>query len=159
MKIPNFFFHWFWKDLYYSQISTRIWPRNKWAIKVIPRQWNDLDTIFVNVLYAGIINYVDGEKCFEVIDWSDTKDRKDAKQIKEIYQWAKIGRNKKLEELENAYPEISKNLDLLQDWINSDKCGTYKQKYGKVIKIEKFIKDRDDKYLSWIILNREILWT
>ena len=109
-------------------------------------------------LYACIIDYVEGEKCFEVIDWDNDKEsKKQAKKISEIYDWIKLGRPKMNKQLDDSYPKRPEGEDLLK-WINSDKFN-YKKEYKRVNELEKLINKKDDEYLGWIVANHRILWS
>lgn len=145
----------FWRDLKYN-IKCRIFPRNDWARKAIPNQWHDLDAIFENVLFAGIINYVEGEKCFESLVWDDCAiNRKNKKKIEEIYKWAKTGRAECNEALRKAYPIISPTS--FQNRVITKE--TYEELYGDVNRLEKLLFDTDTKHLVWLVRNRTYLWT
>ncbi len=151
------FNHWFWSDLWYRQVDCRIIHRNQWLIDSVPRTWLDKDTVFLKVIYAGLVNFIDadGEDCFNRTDWTQTRKSRDMmKKLKEIHHWIKVGRDKKLAELDAAYPKRPKDMDILK-WLN---CTDYKE-YTKVEKIEKFIDDTDSKYLVYILKNRSYLWT
>ena len=159
MNINKFFNKYYWEDVWY-RIDCAICPRNQWARDAVSKFWEDKDTVFRNVLYAGLVNFVskEGEDCFGRTVWSDTKEhRAAAKKIKEIHKWITIGRPAKLKQLDAAFPKMPKNGDIL-GWINDDKY-SYKEKYGKVESIESFIEKRDTEYLVWIVSNRGILWT
>jgi len=155
---PRWTYWFFWDDLWYSQVSCRIQPRNKWATDCIPRTYSDKVQLIPSFLYAAIVDYVEGEKCFEFIDWNYTEENKElARKIKEIYNWAKFGRSKKEKELNDSYPKRPKGIDWLE-WINSNKFN-YKKEYKKVNELERFINKKDDEYLTWIAKNHRILWT
>ena len=149
----------YWRDLKYK-IRCYFRPRNSWVYRAVPKEWNDLDSIYEKVLYAGIINYVEGEKCFEVIDWSRYK--KHANKIEEIYNWAKTGRDESEKQMMAAYPEENHiwNPKTGQIYSGDSPCKkSYEELYGEVDRWEKYIKEKDDEYLVWLILNRGILWT
>ena len=156
MRILN---KYFWKDLWYDQISSRIWPRQKWLYKCLPRRWTDKDSIIQLVLFECIVHFVEKEKCFDVTVWDDTEDHKRvAAKIREIYDWIKVIRPRKEDEMWAAYPPIDKINPL--DWVNQ---GTTKEeynvRYGLVDKLEAYIDKKDTEYLQWIVLNRSMLWT
>ncbi len=160
LKDLRIFNSWFWKDWWYNSIDTRLDRRNKWADNIIPRQYSDKPELITNFLFAALINYVDkdGEDCFGRINWTTNDEhRKVAKQIKEVYKWAKYDRAAALEKLDKSYPTRPKGTDWL-DWINNNDI-PYKVKYKETIRIEKYIKYRDDKYLKMIISIKEHLWT
>lgn len=99
-----------------------------------------------DVLYRILIDFVEGEECFETTVWdSDAKSVAAKKKIIEIYAWAKHGRAAKEAELNLSYPE------------NSD--GEYDVVYAEVNRIEKEIENKDTEYLRWVTDNRGLLWT
>lgn len=144
----------FWRDLKYK-ISCLFRHRNQWVIDAIPREWRDKDTVFEEVLFAGIINFVEGEKALETIFWKDNHKAK----IIEIYNWAKTGRHELEKQINDAYPEIQ-YFDKHGKWnYNSVKSGDYEKLYGEVDRLEKLLDDTNTKHLGWLIENRKILWT
>ena len=129
MRILN---KYFWTNFWYEQISSRIRPRNKWATKCIPRTWVDKDSIFELVLYAGIIDFVEKERCFDVTDWSyDETHKQNDNKIREIYSWAKTGRKEKEEEMSAAYPKEN-DLSDIKNWGKNVTKESYNALYGKV---------------------------
>jgi hypothetical protein len=153
--MDKIFCKWFWKDFYYKQISSRINPRQKWLIKKIPRTYCDKVELIRILLYECIIQFVekDGEDCFNVVDWEWNKDVKDeGDKIKEIYNWIKIERPLKEKEMWASYPEA----DIFN--LNKNKK-SYEEKYGRVNELEKYIEDKDEKYLIEIVKLRRCLWT
>ena len=157
MKKYNFVFSFFrsyrWSNFKYK-ISCFFKPRNSWVKQSIPRQWIDLDNVYENIVFAGLINFVEKEKCFEVSTWSTIEEKKAKKKIQEIYKWIKSGRFELQKKIDDAYPEVA--LDKFENGISTK---TYRQLYGKVIQLEKLLEDTDTKYMVWLIENRKILWT
>lgn len=155
----SIFCPYYWRDLRY-QVSCFFFHRNKWVIKSIPRSWVDLDTVYENVLFAGLVNYVEGEKCFDRIMWTSTEELAMKAKIEEIYTWIKTGRSAAQKEIEAAYPEIVKPLVFPISYktpgINNP---TYEQLYGEVNRLEKLFFEKDTEYLTWLVVNRQYLWT
>lgn len=137
-------------------------PQHRELHKIIGREWRDLVYIIPNILFECVKSYVDKElkgdipfhdvdKCeneFEkpiLIDWNNFY-----KGFTECYNYIIMERpllNEKLDkENDNAIKDERKNL-------------TYGEKYAESIKIEKELKEKDDKYLSWILEYREMFWT
>jgi hypothetical protein len=114
----------------------------------------DLDHVYENILFAGLINFVEKEKCFEVNTWLTIEEKKAKKKIQEIYNWAKTGKFELQKKIDNAYPEMT--LDKIEEGVSKK---TYKQLYGEVNKLEKLLEDTNTKYMVWLIENRKILWT
>lgn len=135
-----------WKDKYYS-IRNFFFPRQRWLLKSLPKHWVDKDEVIRLCLYQCIVNFVEDEKCFEVIDWNYTAEQQEAKKkILEIYDWVKTGRPKLEQDYWDSYPEIGQR-------------GTYDELYKEVNRLEALIDIMDTEYLTWIVQNRRFLWT
>lgn len=146
----DIFTMWFWKDLKYK-ISCFFRHRNQWVVDAIPRDWRDKDTIYEEILFAGIINFIEGEKALEVTAWKSSHKKK----LIEIYNWAKTGRHELNEKIKNSYPEVS-----LEEIGKKESIGeSYLELYGEVIELEKLLENTNTKHLTWLIKNRKILWT
>ena len=79
----------FWRDLYW-QIRNYFWPQNKWLTKHIPNGWLDKDVLLEDIIAATIIEFVDGEKGFEVTVWDDTPNRLAVyHKLNNAYHWFK----------------------------------------------------------------------
>jgi len=160
-------------DFYYTQVSSRVNPRQKWLTKKIPRTWCDKVALIPTVLYACIINFAekDGEDAFDSIVWDDRVEREEAyKKLKEVYIWAKTGRAEFQEKINNAYPNLSDNFE---DWFKIDESGedklvvnsiyqrsgkTYEELYGEVNRLEGEFNKLDKIYMSNIIEYLDYLW-
>jgi hypothetical protein len=153
MLDTKFLCPYFWADLKYK-IKCFFIPKNKWATRVIPREWRDKDYIFEEVLFAGIVDFVENEKCFEVNSWTLTlKMRRNKEKIEEIYKWAKTGREEIREKIKKAYPKISLDEQLQ---VNKKK---FSELYGEVNRLEELMEETNTKHLKWIVENRNILWS
>ena len=128
-------------------------PRNRWATKVIPNHWSDKTYLIPEFLFASIIHFIEGEKALQNTVWQKKKE----KELLEVYAWAKNGRKEFQEKIDKAYPEIPKYADTL-DWINNCK-ESYEELYGEVNRLEAEIEKIDTKHLTWIVKNRQILWS
>lgn len=124
------------KDWWYINVECRIFPRHKELRNSIPKHWEDLVTIVPNFLFECIVDYVEREKAFEVIDWEESSE--EHAQIKidiqEIYNYVK-----------NERPQLEKW------WIETDD--------EKREQMEKELTEKDNKYLHRIIELRYSLWT
>lgn len=130
----------YWKRIWYSQIKTRILPKNRWATKSIPRTFSDVDYIFEEVLFNGLIFFWEkdnGESSMRY-QWDRELDEYDSSEHiterKEIYEkilaaynWAKIRKSE---------------YDSLMDYNKEQKLNL-----------------KDDEHLSVIIKYRSHLWT
>lgn len=145
---------WDWTHFYYNQISSRIWPRNRWAEKVIPRTWADKPELIREFLFATVRHLVseDGEDCFNTVEW----DENHAVKLREIAEWAKSGRDVARNHMDSLWspPEISTENGA-PFFIEGSERGDL----NAYIAAERAIEDRDTEYLVWIVSNRAILWT
>ena len=155
---------WYWFDFPYifpypvrkAYDSVRFWlnPRNRWATDVIPNRWSDKTYLIPEFLYAAIIDFVDGEQVFERVVLTKKQER----EIRECYEWAKYGRHEMEIEISEAYPPAPKDiLEMFKPDYNKGK--SYDELYGKVNALEAKLAKMDTKYLTWIVRNRELLWT
>ena len=91
----------FWRNLEYK-ISCFFFPRQKWLVKAISRRWTDKPELLVDVISAIVIDFVDGEECFENTDWS--YNRSQAEQpIKDSYHWFKWRRQNIEKHIKDLY--------------------------------------------------------
>lgn len=150
----------YWWDLKYK-ISCLVWHRNQWVIDCIPRTWMDKDAVFEAILYAGLVNYVEGEKCFETVGWNHTpKAREMRKMIKKIYKWIKEDKAELEEKIHAVMPKLKHPIKFPLEYEDESlNNASYEKRYGKADKLRKKMDDTDNKYLIWIVLNRGYLWT
>lgn len=139
IKISNL-----WNKLCFS-----INPRQKWLTKQIPNEWNDKVTLIKDLNFAMIVHFVEGEKCFEQTDYDNSGEGhiKFAKELRECYDYIKNERPK----LDNLYWNSFPN--------DENYTGDYFVDYADTNRLEKEMEDKDTKWLTWIVVNREYLWT
>lgn len=155
----DFLCKWYWKDKWYA-LKCFFRNRNKWVIDSIPRTWIDKDTVYTKILFAGIINYVEEEKCFETIMWVTPQEKKHKKKIEEIYKWAKTGRKELQDKIENAYPPLESPITLPMRYASQeDNKKTYEELYGEVNRLEALLYKTDTDYMVWIVKFRNVLWS
>ena len=136
-----------WNDL-----CCYINPRNRWATDVIPNHWSDKTYLIPEFLFASIIHFIEGEKAREMTVWQKKKE----KELLEVYAWAKNGRKEFQEKIDKAYPEFNGKFPWDNENMNKE---TYEQVYGEVNRLEAEIEKIDTKHLTWIVKNRQILWS
>lgn len=136
------------KDFHYRQISTRLWPRQKWLTDRIPRCWEDKTTIIPDLLFACVIHYVDGEKCFEQVVIEEPL----ATELRACYDWAKTGRAAAEKVKEDSWHPGP----LKQGSFEMEKGTGSMEEY---IRLEHEIVEQDTKWLVWIVQHRDYLWT
>ena len=155
----DFLCPWWRHDKWYG-IKCFFFPKTKWIRKALDNGWHDLDYCYTQILFAGIINYVEGEKCFETIMWVTPQEKRHKKKIEEIYKWAKTGRKELQLKIENAYPPFEVGwLTKLNTKTQQECKDDYELKYGELNRLEKLLYDTDTKHLNWLISYRNTLWT
>lgn len=138
---------------WYRGLRNYFFPRQKWLLKKIPNDWRDKDSIFEIVLSESIIDYVEKEKCFEVLNWETRPDEKEAaKTIKEIYNWFMIGEK-----------ELQERIDILMEELYGRESGDFhisrdESKTSLLYKLEEELYNTNTKYMVWLIEHRSILW-
>ena len=162
MKIFNSYF---WKDFYYNQISTRIWPRQRWLIKIIPRQFSDKVYLIEIILFKCLTEYVNSEigknELFDKNRWKNDFDApehqlKFENELKEYYLL-----------LTEELPRLQKILD--DEWgkipfrslddINNSKKEDYIKIYKDVDAAELAVENLKDKICLWVVNHKHEMWT
>lgn len=133
---------------YWNHIRPIFAPQNRWVTKSVLRTWEDKDTIIESVLYAAVIHFVEEEKCFETTDWTHSEEvRRLAAELREIYTWAKTGRAEFTERVHKSIEDVP-----MDDWLKSD------ANWDEYNRLTEEFERWDDRCLSWIVLQRGILW-
>ena len=160
---------WFWSRCW-ADIKCFFNPRQKWLTKKIPNHWCDKVELIRIVLFECLVDFVDGEKCFDNICWGENEE--DFKHYGE--NWQQVVREKQEEkakilkcydyitkqrpqlsiDLDKAYPEFE-----IDDMLQVRKTINYLETYGEVIRIDALIQKLDKETLSTILELRERLWT
>ena len=123
-------------------------PRQKWLAKQIPKCWSDKPWLITELNFAMVIHFVDGEKCFENTEYEDGgAHQKFAEELRDCHDYVKYRRPKLQEEHENSYPN------------DETMTGDFNVDYAEEIRLESLINREDTKYLTWIVVNRDFLWT
>ena len=141
----------------------------KWIYKYIPkREYADKTYLIPEFLFGCVIEFVESEKCFEHIDYSDCPSHeKFARELKRCYSFAKKVRpfmqQSIDEELTEAYEknpitfnEIEGDDSLLE--VERSKY-SYEELYGRYRYLEESLKKQEQKYMKWIVKNIDHLWT
>lgn len=135
-------------------------PQHEELRKIIPKTWSDLDYIITEFLYACVISYVEGEGGLEhwkfQSQWPDREEK--VAMLEEIYNFAKAGRKELLKRIDDAHPPLPKNTDIMS-WLNNPHRLPFEEEYKDVLRLEKELEEKDERYLQWIVNNRGNLWT
>jgi hypothetical protein len=140
-------------------------PRKEMRKAVFPSQWWDLQAHIIEFHIQCIIEYVEREKCFEVISWSwNDEATKKGKELQEAYDYAKTGRAKLQKDIEAAWDKIPlRDLypaeDPLRDIKKPRTIEEQLELYSEVNTKEAWLWECDTKFCKWVIDNRGILWT
>lgn len=181
MKIFN---KYFWSDLWYKQVSSRLNPRQKWLTKTIPRTYCDKVELIPQLLFTCLVNYVEVEEGLSHLDTDWTEELKGGfisqeyvdnvvgteRLLKEVYDYIKVERPKLQLAHDNSYPElITKNGCMLDDpneygvrYFSSCEMlygMSYEKAYAETNRLEKLIEERDQWAMKTIVEKVNYLWT
>lgn len=132
-------------------------PRKEMRKAVFPSQWWDLQAHIIEFHIQCIIEYVEREKCFEVISWSRNDEvTKKGKELQEAYDYAKTGHAKLQKDVEAAWDKIPlRDISMKKPMTMEEYHEIYKEVEAK----EAWLWECDTKFCKWVIDNRGILWT
>lgn len=135
---------------YWNHIRCIFAPQNRWAVKPVKRTWQDKPELVADWLYAAVIDFVEGEKCFEQTDWEWNENvRRLGAELREVYTWAKTGRaefDKRVQSTITLVPESpTAPFGVDGDWDEYNRLTAEFEQW-------------DDRCLEWIVKNRSILW-
>jgi hypothetical protein len=132
------------RKFWYEQISCRIWPRQKWLTKQIPKTWQDKDGLIEDLVFACLVNFweaEDGEESLRLqyIDPDNRLSDERRAKFRDIYQ-----------RLNKAYFWAVSRKALWDDPTLSPK---------ELVEQEAVLTEKDSYFLKEIIELREYLWT
>jgi len=126
-------------------------PRREMRSIVFPAKYHDLQSIIVDFHIQCIIEYVEREKCFEILDWEWNEEvKKTGAELREAYEYCKTGRALLEKQLKDAWDKVP---------FDSPKPVSYDDLYGDVDKKEAWLHECDTKLCKWVVDNRDKLWT
>ncbi len=145
----------------YRKIQDFLFPKQKWLTSKIPNSWVDKDHLLEIVLSEALIHYVEGEKCFEVINWdSRPEEQEQAKMIREIYNWYKTWRKELQTKIDDLMDELFGGEDEVLIDVNDFFAKTRnKEKLAELTELENQLYSINTKHMIWLVENRNILWT
>jgi hypothetical protein len=150
--------HW-WKDIWYEEISSRLWPRQKWLTSKIPRTWIDKDTVMEICVLECIKGFVEGERAIDNFEESQADltypehQKKFDKELKEMYQLTTITLPNLEYALERAWNAVPCT------WPGPPDPRPYDEIYGEVDRLIKEVEDFKTKIMVWAVENRELIRT
>ena len=153
----------FWTDLWYTQVSSRIKPRQRWLTKQIPRTWLDADSVIELCVFESLIYWWTqdgGEEMsrfqFENDDEFCTEERKNERKevydrLLAAYNWATSGRKNAMADYENLLNTFSRS-DFLDRKFD-------RELFNEINRLETKCIESDTFYLKEIIELRKYMWT
>jgi hypothetical protein len=155
-----------WRHWYWDNIKPIIKPAHKRLRKSIPRQWQDITSLIVNLNFEFIKSFYEDEYKQGIVDWEGTSKEaaKFEKWLNEAYRYIVVERPILQKRQEEAYPpskpfdEMFKpigdgNYELVDDGI------PYEVKYKAVNELEEKIETTDTEILKKLIKYRDYFWT
>lgn len=147
----------FWKYFFKHQILCRLFPRQRWLTKQIPKTWIDKDRLFEICILESIKHYVEKECCFDVLCWDNPPAQAQfLRETKNRYNDITI-------KLKNLQKQLEEEWDKIpaETWetINNGDKEEYKRRYGKIDKLEQEIYNLTTDIMIWAIYNRNQMWT
>ena len=149
--------HWFavrikWpcRDMYWK-IYRFFNPCHKDIRKAIPREWNDISILIVDVNFAMILSFKKeaDESC---VDWNGTPEHREFKNwLDSAVHWIKEGKPNCEAQCNALYPPHPLPPEL--------KDKSYDELYGELNKVEKLIDETDANFLKQMIAYRDYFWT
>lgn len=153
--ISKLFNKYFWSDLWYTQVSSRLNPRQKWLTKKIPRTWMDAGDLLELCAFESLIFWwtKDGGESITKLQYEDEDDpetKEAAKQVydrlKAAYEWVAHGRAAAVMETERTVDSI----------INKDNPLENLKKFNQQ---QEEIESLDTFYLKEIVELRKYMWS
>ena len=153
--ISKLFNKYFWSNLWYTQVSSRLNPRQKWLTKKIPRTWMDADDLVELCIFEILIFWWtkdDGEEMtrFQYTSEEDPALKEAAKRtydrLKAAYEWASHGRKAAIIEAERTIEGMDSKNYVVEDL----------QKYSELMNA---IETQETFYLNEIVDLRKYMWT
>lgn len=141
---------------YWHHIRPIFAPQNRWAVKPVRRTWQDKCGLIEDWLYAAVIDFVEGEKCFEQTNWEWNDDaRRLGAELREVYTWAKTGRAEFQAKIDALYLGLGKDFNPNTFMSISEEEEPIWDEYNR---LTAELEQWDDRCLTWVVANRGILW-
>ena len=144
-----------WKDKIIDNTWRRIFPKNKWARKIIPHTYSDKVELIKDFLFASIVDFIENEP-IEFTDWESSETHKDAfRRINKCYAFIKKEMPKKQNKIDQLMDDLygDKELNELLSVEREDKM------YNEINKLSNELEDEIQFYCVEIVSLRNFLWT
>lgn len=160
-----------WDNLYWNKIRPIFAPQHKRYRKVIPKTWVDLTELIVISNLEFIKGFYEDEFLQDRTDWNSTEQlKKFSRWLKAAYKYVTVERPKLQQDIDNAYPDENwedafekiTDEDGIVRWYYKDKRDpkkVYKEKYGKLERLEKKLEEKDTKIITEMVAYRGYFWT
>lgn len=155
-----------WRLWYWDNVKPIIKPAHKRLRRAIPRKWQDITSLIVDINFELIKSFYEEEYKNGTVDWEGTS--KEAAEfetwLKEAYRYITVERPILERRRDEAYPphkpfnEMFKPLDNGNYELNDDGI-PYEVKYKDVIELEDKINGTDTEVLIKLIKHRDYFWT
>jgi hypothetical protein len=151
------------RDWYYK-IVARFWHKYYLIDTGLHRdQWIDTDTKMLYAMMKLLVDYIEGEKPFEHVDWEDDAFHKNAKEeMIQIYNWWKNydTRMKEIQiALDNWYVSSGGNHKEFLDFCNSESSPETERLFDLHTKLEEALLKEEEDMMIRLVKIRGFLWT
>lgn len=144
-----------WKDKIIDNTWRRLFPKNRWARKIIPHTYTDKVELIKDFLFASIVDFIENEPT-ELTDWESNKVHADAfRRINKCYAFIV----KELPEKQNKIDELMDDLygnRELGDFFNED---VEDEMFDEINKLSKELEEEIQFYCVEVVSLRNFLWT
>ena len=144
-----------WKDKIIDNTWRRLFPKNRWARKIIPHTYTDKVELIKDFLFASIVDFIENEPT-ELTDWESNKVHTDAfRRINKCYAFIV----KELPEKQNKIDELMDDLygnRELGDFFNED---VEDEMFDEINKLSKELEEEIQFYCVEVVSLRNFLWT
>jgi len=132
--------------------------------KLPKTRWIDKDQLMLYGMMELLVDYVEGEKCFEVIDWESEETHLNVKkEIKAIYDWWKNYKNRiiAIENQLNVWHDefITRPGSGLDKFNKAEPSDKEKIESDKLYKMESDLDNEEQLMLIRLVKIRRFLWT
>jgi hypothetical protein len=156
-----------WKHYYWDNIKPIFKPQHQRLRKFIPKTWCDTTQMIVDLNFEMIKIFYEDEYLKGYVDWeSDEQHKNFGSWLESAYQYITKEKPKLEDDMSNAYPksnwkEMFEKIEVdgeLHFTLKDDGI-PYEVKYAEVIRLEKEIEDKNEKFLTEMIKYRHFFWT
>jgi hypothetical protein len=162
---PSMLFNRFWRSDVYYGFTSYFNPRQKWLTRVIPNTWCDKVELVPQIIFACLIDFVEGEKGLSQLDFDWEKELEDGhvsqeyvdnvikvySELRDVYVYIKTERALLQKQHVASYPDYPLPPEL--------EGKGYYEVYAETNRLEKLIKEKDQWAMHAIVTHVGYLWT